>query len=141
MTFEIRPFRHEDLDLIYTPERADEVYEASWHKKSYWPEGMNGASLAIDAERQAYLFFLPQALNGEQSFFRYLFVMPEGMVRLEMLRYCVFEAQYVSPALRLQAHAVKSLIAEAFATVGLWINGVTDPEDPDAVPRAEIIGL
>lgn len=72
---------------------------------------------------------------------RYLFIVPEGIVCLDLLRYCVFEVQYISPALRLRAETIKSLIAEAFAASGIWINGVTDPEDPDAVPHAEIIGL
>ena len=141
MTFEIRPFRHEDLDLIYTTERAVEVFEASRKEKSYWPQDMHRTNWAIDAQRKAYLFQLPRALSGEQSFWRYLFIVPQGMVRLEKIRYCLYEAKYVSPALRPHADAIKALIAEAFAASGEYFTGVTDPDDVEAVPHAEIINL
>jgi hypothetical protein len=143
MVFEVRRFRHEDLDLIYTPERSEEVFEASEEKRNWWPQNMHHQNVAIDEARQVYLYKLSWALNGERSLWRYMFLMPSGMVQFEMVSYCLFDAKYVSPALRTAAEAAKAkaLIVEAFATAGLYINGVTDPTDPDAVPNAEVTGF
>lgn len=137
MTFVLKPMRHEDLDLIYTSERSDEVFKVIQEKKEWWPEDMHAKSWAVDGERRAFLLQLPR--NREDSYWRYLFGVSEGILLLEKESYCRFRVEYATPSLRKKSNEIRILVADAFRVSGEFLDGTVDINDPMAVPNAELL--
>jgi len=128
MTFVVRKMRYEDLDFIYLPALAEEVFQATRVRREWWPRHMYDMVWIVDVERQAYVLQLPIGLPNACS--RYLFANPIGVIVCEYEKGGRFRLDYMSaPALR-SFRAITAMAAEGLRKTGLVPHAFYESNDP-----------
>ncbi len=134
MTFVVRKMRYEDLDFIYLPALAEEVFQATRVRKEWWPRHVYDMHWIVDVERHAYVLQLPIGLGN--AFGRYLFANPLGVIVCEYETGCRFRLEYMSaPALR-SFREMTAMAAEGLRKTGLVPHAFYESNDP-SMPKAE----
>lgn len=117
MTFVVKKMRYEDLDFIYPPEVTEEVFRATRLRKEGWPKHMYDMHWVVDVQRHAYLLQLP--IEFRDSYSRYMFANPNGVIVCEYETGCRFRLEYMSPSALRSFRETTFMAAEALRKTGL----------------------
>lgn len=136
MTFVVKKMRYEDLDFIYLPEVAEEVFQATRVRKKWWPMHVYDMDWVVDVQRHAYLLQLPIGLPN--SYMRYLFANPKGVIVCEYETGCRFRLEYMSAPALGSFREMTAMAKEALQKTGLVPRAFEESNDPSR-PMAEFV--